>query len=124
MSGLCNDRSKETNAYQEFLNSNNVLVVTLPSMFLGIVTKYRNKKSEQSFRLYSDIQTLSNSKCDAVLIDNTMPCYYEFAKYVKRYLPNKVKFFVLVDNKYITDLKIPSTKRDDSSYSNCFKNKF
>jgi hypothetical protein len=106
MGNLCNDNSKETNAYQEFLLCNNILVITLPSKFLGIVQKYNAKKPEQKYRMYTDVKLLPVAKADAVLVDNTMPSYYEFAKYVKQYASKTAKFFVLVDNKYITELKI------------------
>ena len=110
MSSLCNDNSKETNAYQEFLSYNNILVITLPSRFLGIVQKYNVKKPEQKYRLYTDVKLLPVAKANAVLVDNSMPSYYEFAKYVKQYTNKNTPFFVLVDNKYITELKINNNK--------------
>lgn len=118
MGNLCNDNSKETNAYQQFLLSNNILVITLPSRFLGIVQKYNSKRPNQSYTMYSDLRSLALAKADAVLVDNSMPAYYEFAKYVKAYVNPRAKFFVLVDDKYITDLRVNSMNNN-----HWFKNK-
>lgn len=118
MGNLCNDNSKETNAYQQFLACNNILVITLPSRFLGIVQKYNFKRPDQSYTMYTDLRSLALAKADAVLVDNSMPAYYEFAKYVKTYVNPKAKFFVLVDDKYITDLRVNSMNNN-----HWFKNK-
>jgi hypothetical protein len=108
MGNLCNDNSKETNAYQEFLSLTNILVVTLPSRFLGIISKYNPKRPDQKYRLYTDPKALNLAKAEAVLVDNSMPAYYEFAKYVKQFVNKDCKFFVLIDDKYITSLRINS----------------
>lgn len=108
MGNLCNDNSRETNAYNQFLACNNILVITLPSKFLGIVQKYNFKRPEQKYRLYTDVSLVPVAKADAILVDNSMQGYYEFAKYVKAYTNKTAKFFVLVDNKYITELRINS----------------
>lgn len=109
MSNLCDKQTDSNNVYREFLANDNILVVTLPSKFLSIVQKYNRKNSNISFRLLIDISTLRNINVNAVLIDDDVPEYYEFAKDIKRRfdgINKKVKFYILKNNKYITDLKV------------------
>lgn len=111
MGNLCNDNQKETSAFNEFLGCNNILVICAPSKFLSIVSRYNRKRPDQSYKLFTDIKSPSLAKADAVLVDNGMLGYYDFARSVKRYANKKTKFFILVDDKYITTLKINTTNK-------------
>lgn len=118
MSNLCNNKDKEISAYKKFLNANHVLVLALPSAFLGIVQKYKKKNSNQSFKLYTDFNTLLLEKYDAILVDNTMPEYYNFAKDIYRRFDKKPDVYVMIDGKYVTDMKIVYTKYNKNGKGN------